>query len=593
MESLDSIALDSATQTNVNKWLNEPYDQETKAKIRELLNDNPQQIVDSFYTNLAFGTGGLRGIMGVGTNRVNNYTVRAATQGLANYINSQPKDQQEFSVFIGYDSRNQSRTFAEESAKVLAANQIRVYLCKHLRPTPLVSFGCRYKTCTAAIMITASHNPPEYNGYKVYWNDGAQVLSPHDKGIIEEVNKITGPLLVNAVDSLQNALIKEVEEEIDNPYLDAIQTLQLHPENNKCNGKNLSIAYTSLHGTGITLMPKALERCGFTNVHYVEKQIIPDGNFPTAHSPNPEELAALKLGIETMRKHHCDLLIATDPDADRVGVVVSHKGEPIALNGNQTAAICLEHICQALTLQNCMPQKGAFIKSIVTTELFQAICDNYQKPCFNVLPGFKYIGEYIRNWEKDPQGFQYIFGGEESYGYLLGTIVRDKDAISSSALICEAALIAKQEGKTLVDKLNDLFYKYGVYEEKLVSVKFPDSKEGKEDMQEGMARLRKEGLKEINGISVKTIEDYLSRVRTYISTGKTEPIALPASDGLSFWLDDGSKVTIRPSGTEAKVKLYCGVVKKVEGSIEQTKELCGTHADQLLEFLKNKLTCSC
>lgn len=581
--------LDPMTAANIALWLNGHYDEGTKEEVRQLIKENPKEATDAFYTSLSFGTGGMRGVMGVGSSRMNVYTIRAATQGLANYVNQQPSPESGHSAFIGFDSRHHSRTFAEEAAKVLAANGIRVFLCRDLRPTPLVSFGCRFKKCTTAIMITASHNPPQYNGYKVYWSDGGQVLPPHDTGIMEEAAKITDPNMVKIASSIDNPLITLVSEEIDAPYIEEGSCLQYYPEDNRRYSKDLKIIYTSLHGTGITLAPKMLAAWGFSNVAFVEKQIIPDGDFPTAKYPNPEEKAALTLGIEQLQATQSDILIATDPDADRVGVVVRHKGEAVILNGNQVASLCLEHVCEALTAKKKMPEKAAFIKTIVTTELFQAICNAYQKPCINVLTGFKYIAETIFEWEKDPHGYQYLFGGEESYGYLLGTIARDKDAITASALISEMALHAKKQGKTLVDLLHDLYQKYGVFHEALLSVGFEESKAGKEKMAQSMANLRQHLPDHIYGIAVSAVEDYLSSIRTDNTTKKTEAITLPKSDVLLFWLADGTKLIIRPSGTEPKVKLYCGVVNKENASIEERLKQSQAKATELLAALKQML----
>ena len=585
----ETINLDPTTARNVESWLTGNYDAETKAEIRKLLKDNPKEIIDAFYTNLSFGTGGLRGIMGVGCNRMNVYTVRNATQGLANHVNKQPKPPEGHSALIGYDSRHHSRQFAEESAKVLAANGIKVFLFKHLRPVPLVSFGCRLKKCSTAIMITASHNPRQYNGYKVYWNDGAQILPPHDKMIIQEVEKITDLSMVKTVD-LSNSLIEMVDDEIDRVYIKETSTLQFYPKENQQWGNDLKIAYTPLYGTGITLMPEELTQWGFNKISYVEQQMTPNGDFPTTPYPNPEEKSALKLGIETLQQSHSDILIANDPDADRVGVAVNHQGEITLFTGNQMACICLQHVCQALTLQNKMPPKAAFIKTIATTELFQAICDSYQKPCFNVLTGFKYIAEKIREWEQKPNGYQYIFGGEESYGYLLGTLTRDKDAIVASALICEAALHAKKQGKTLVDLLHDLYRKHGVYYENLLSITFDDSKAGKDQMAAGMANFRQHTPHTIMDIEVVAIEDYQSSTKTSLKTGKTEPLTLPKSNVLLFWLADQSKLIIRPSGTEPKIKIYCGVVQKIVDSIPDAVKNCQNKTNQLLATLKQHLT---
>lgn len=582
------MTMTSDTQKNIDLWLHGKYDEKTKDAIKKLVQENPEEAISAFYTNMSFGTGGMRGLMGVGTNRMNIYTIAQATQGLANYINKQAKTGRRDAVFIGYDSRNQSKEFAEEAAKVLAGNGIYVYLCKDIRPTPFVSFGCRYKGCTSAIMITASHNPPEYNGYKVYWNDGGQILPPHDVGIIHEVDQVKTIEMVKKAPSLADPLIESVQPEVDDAYLSTLTDLQLYPKDNQKYGNELKVVYTSLHGTGITLVPEALKRWGFSNLTLVKEQCIPDGNFTTTKSPNPEEKAALQLGIELLKSTGSDILIATDPDADRVGVVVNQNENPIILNGNQIACICLEHICNALIKHGKMPSNAAFIKTIVTTELFRAIADNYGKSCFDVLTGFKYIAQKIAEWEKDHR-FQYIFGGEESYGYLFGTYVRDKDAISASALICETALAAKREGKTLVDLLHDLFRKYGLYYEKLLSIKFEESKEGKESMSKAMSAIEKNPPRTIGNISVKTIENYLELTRTDLATGNTEAILLPKSDVLAFRLHDGSKLTIRPSGTEPKIKIYCEVVVKEFTNIDDAIKEADAKADRLLNAFKNAL----
>ncbi len=583
-------AFDLTTQKNIDLWLNGQYDEKTKAQIRALLKENPHEAIDAFYTNLTFGTGGLRGLMGVGSNRMNNYTVRAATQGLAQYILKQPKDpEKEHAVVISYDSRQHSREFAEETAKVLAGNGIRAYLFKEMRPSPFTSFACRYLHCLAGVMITASHNPALYNGYKAYWSDGGQVIPPHDQGIIQEASKITDPTMVKTVPSLHHPLIEEIEQEIDTAYLQTIQTLQSNPEINQKKGKELNLVYTSLHGTGITIMPQALRSWGFSSIHYVEPQIIPDGTFPTVKSPNPEEKETLKMGIDLLLQTNSDLLIATDPDADRVGAAVRHHGEAVRLNGNQIAAICLEYLCEALSQQNRLPPRAAFVKSIVTTELFQAICDAYQRPCFNVLTGFKYIAEKIHEWETLPNAYQYIFGGEESYGYLLGTFVRDKDAIISSLLLCEVALQAKLQGKTLIDRLYDLYLRYGIYEEGLLSLNFGETKEGKEKMALGMRKIREAHLKSIHEIPVVAIEDYLSSTKLSLPSGKTEPLTLPVTDLIVYWLQDQSKVMIRPSGTEPKVKIYGGVIQKEFSSIPEGIQRANQRCKELLEFIQQIL----
>ena len=584
--------MDSKTAFNISLWLNGCYDEETKKNVRHLVQNDLKEAIDAFYTDLSFGTGGMRGLMGIGSNRLNDYTVRATTQGLANYINYQPASSQGHSVFIGFDSRHHSHKFAEEAAKVMAAKGIRVFLCKDIRPTPLVSFGCRLKKCTAAIMITASHNPSGYNGYKVYWSDGGQVLPPHDTGIMQEISKVTDPIMVEKVFCVKHPLITFVSEEIDAAYINEATKLQYYPEENCQYGKDLKIVYTSLHGTGITLTPKMLKAWGFSNILLVDEQVIPDGNFPTAKFPNPEEKAALTLGIKKILATESDLLIATDPDADRVGIAVLHHHNVVVLNGNQIACLCLEHICEALTAQGKMPENAAFIKTIATTELFQSICDFYNKPCFNVLTGFKYIAEKILKWEKDlylegADSRSYIFGAEESYGYLFGTLTRDKDAVLTAALISQMALQAKRKNRTLVDLLYDLYRKYGVFVEDRISVSFNESKDGKEKMKQRMNYLRQHMQTEIQGIAVTAVEDYLSSLKTDFKTGNIEKIYLPTSDVLLFKLTDGSKLIIRPSGTEPKIKLYCDVNEHLSSSIEETIKRLQNKAANLLSALKH------
>lgn len=579
--------LDIETKKNVDHWLKGDYDNTVKNEIRELLEKDPQSIIDRFYTTLSFGTGGLRGIMGVGSNRMNQYTIRDATQGLANYINQQPKPDKGHAVFIGFDSRRNSQFFAEEAAKVLAGNGIRVILTPELRPTPFVSFGCRMLQCSAAIMITASHNPPDYNGYKVYWSDGAQILPPHDEGIIQEVKKITDPKMVISVETVHHPLITFSDKALDEAYVESTVPHQLYPLQNKESGRDLKVIYTSLNGTGITLIPSTMRAWGFTNIEYVKEQIIPDGDFPTLKSPNPEDPSALKLGIDLMQKNTGDLLIANDPDADRVGVAVLHQGKVRILNGNEIACICLEHVIQGLTAENSMPENGAFIKTIATTELFQAICKANNRPCFNVLTGFKYIAEKIRHWEEGLDGsYQFIFGGEESYGYLIGTQVRDKDAIISSALICEVALHAKLQRKTLVDLLEEIWRKYGLYQEQLVSVNFPETKEGKTKMAQGTEKLRKTPPKQILGVDVLVLEDYNNSTKLDVKTGHVETLDLPKSDVLVFHLADQSKVMVRPSGTEPKIKLYGGVVVKDYDNVDEAVIKAQNYAKDLLLDLK-------
>ncbi len=581
-------ALAPEVRLRVDQWLNGSFDSKTKDKIRELLRDNPQEIVDAFYTNLSFGTGGLRGVMGVGTNRMNKYTVQFATQGLANYMKQQPAPAQGHAVFIGYDCRHDSDRFAIEAARVLAGNGIRVFITEALRPTPLVSFGCRYKGCTAAIMITASHNPPAYNGYKVYWNDGGQVLPPHDQGIINEVRKINEPSQVQLADP-DTKLIQRVGRDVDSAYLDAISTLQHYPEVNRAEGGTLKVVFTNLHGTAATLVPGALKRWGFTQRIDIEEQLSPSGDFPTVESANPEDPKALALGIKKLCEVNGDILLGTDPDADRVGAVVLHNGEPVILTGNQVACLCLAHVCEALHSQHRLPANAAFVKTVVTSELFKTIAEHYNRLCLDVLPGFKYIAECIRNWELQGDIHRFLFGGEESYGYLLGTNTRDKDAVIICALLCEVALHAKRSGKTLVDRLNALYRQHGIHREKLLSLNFPETQAGREQMNAAMRSLRASPPRAFGGSPIKCVEDYQTSIRTFTDTGKAETITLAKSNMLIFWLADETKVVIRPSGTEPKVKCYCGVVYHGYSDIERGIVVADSRANEVLEEIRRTL----
>lgn len=551
-------SLPKEIETKTQEWLSDSFDKETQQEVQKLLEGDPAAVIDAFYTTVAFGTGGMRSVMGVGTNRLNRYTVRFATQGLANYILSQstyhPK------VFIGYDSRHHSREFAEETARVLAGNKIEVFITKNLRPTPFVSFGCRHHGCTAAVMITASHNSPEYNGYKVYWSDGAQVVPPHDLGIMAEVEKVTHPNAVKLA-PFKDALIHEVEKEDDEAYFEALTPLQNHPEANQKEGSSLHIVYSPLHGCGSTTLPEALKRWGFTNLSFVEAQKLPDGDFPAAHSPNPEQKETLQLGIDQLLAEKGAIFIATDPDADRMGVVVRHQEKSVILNGNQIASLCLYYLCNTRSL----PENSAAVTTIVTTELFRLIAESYNVTPFEVLTGFKYIGEKIHEWEQT-HDHSFLFGAEESLGFLYGTHARDKDATIAACLLAEMTLQLKKEGRTLIDLLNEIYKKYGPFLETQISIPFGGGKEGMEKMKTVMEALRKSPPTAINKQKVIEVTDYLS-----------DHTALPKSNVLLFRVDDHSKFVIRPSGTEPKIKIY-GLVRhnekgKLDASLESLKSL--------------------
>lgn len=560
-------SFDSVTKRRIEEWLQGPYDAASKEEIRRLLKEDPKALSDAFFKTLSFGTGGMRGVMGVGTNRMNIYTIRRATKGLANYI--QKQGLHSLPVFIGYDSRINSKLFAQEAACVLAGSKIQVRLTQDICPTPLVSFGCRHFGCVAAIMITASHNPPQYNGYKVYWSDGAQVVPPHDTGIIHEVEHLSQAMPETA--DLFSPFIQKVGDELINAYLGHVAAMQLYPKLKK---DLLKIVYSPLHGTGIKVLPRAFALWGFSSVSCVEEQSSPDGHFPKAPSPNPEDKNALKLGTQQLLSSESDLFIATDPDADRIGVVLKDGS---ILSGNQVGCLLLDHIGSALGKQGNIPPHAAAIKTIVTTELFPKIARKYGLLCVDVLTGFKYIGEKIREWEEAKNPNQYLFGAEESCGYLFRSFVRDKDAISSACLIAEAAALAKSENTTLLDRLYQLYTEHGLHREGVRNIQFSDSLEGMQDMNATMQKLRQHPPTTIGGKKVSALEDYQHGFN-----------GLPPSDVIRLWLEDESKLVIRPSGTEPKLKIYGEIVEKASSSLKEQilqadKRLQAMLHDQVLE----------
>jgi phosphoglucomutase len=511
------------------------------------------ELADAFYRDLEFGTGGLRGIMGVGTNRMNKVTVAMATQGLANYLKKEFASLKQIKMAIAYDSRNNSAYFAKIAAEVLSANDIKVFLFKELRPTPVLSFTVRHLNCQSGIVITASHNPKEYNGYKVYWNDGGQLVDPHDVNVIAEVQKIKGFEEVNF--DAKPELIEVIADEIDQVYLDKVCALSLSPEIILKN-QDINIVYTALHGTGITLVPEALKRFGFKNISIVEEQCIPDGNFPTLKSPNPEEPSALQMGIEKAISTGAELVMATDPDADRVGIAVKNeKNEFILLNGNQTASILIWYLLKKWKEKSKITGNEFIVKTIVTTELLKEIAIKFGVDCMDVLTGFKYIAEIIRLNEGKKV---FIGGGEESYGYLVGDFVRDKDAVISCCMIAEIATYAKESRITLFGLLQDIYLEFGMYYEGLLSVT-KKGKTGAEEIQQMMVEYRTNPIDQIAGSKVVSIKDYQLQIEINIETNSKKTIHLPKSNVLQFFTEDGSKITIRPSGTEPKIKFYFGV----------------------------------
>ncbi|MDN3503998.1 MAG: phospho-sugar mutase [Rhabdochlamydiaceae bacterium] len=539
----------------VKSWLDGPYDNETKNEILSLQKEDPSALEDAFYKDLSFGTGGMRGIMGVGTNRMNIYTIGKATQGLANYINEHLKTNDHPSCVICYDSRHHSHEFATWCARVLAGNGIEVWISKELRPTPFTSFMMRKKEAVAGIMLTASHNTKEYNGYKVYGPDGAQVVAPHDKGIVDAFYNIKSMDDVN-VASADSQLIKELTTEDDDLFIKAIAKLQIHPQEANDFGDQIKIIYSSLHGCGITLIPQAFESWGLTNYEFVKKQVIADGDFPTVIKPNPEDLEALSMGTKQMIKNHGDIFIANDPDADRVGVVCMHEGKPYPLTGNEIAAICFYHIVNTMQQKETLTRNHACVSTIVTTRLLKKIANDFKVHYYDVLTGFKYIGEKIHQFEQEENPHQFLFGAEESYGYLIGTHSRDKDAIVASCMIAQIALHLKLKGLTLVDLLHDIYQLYFIHKEAQKVIALEDSPEGLKKKEHIMQALRDPNLTKLDDESIVRIEDYQSGKWHNLITNESGKLDLPKSDVLVFELEDESRFIIRPSGTEPKVKIY-------------------------------------
>ena len=544
--------MDAAIQEKVTIWLNGNYDQATKDEITRLQQDNPNELIESFYRNLEFGTGGLRGIMGVGTNRMNKYTVGMATQGFANYLKrSFPGT--EIRVAIAHDSRNNSRFFAETTANVFAANGIKVFLFQSLRPTPELSFAIRHLHCQGGVVCTASHNPKEYNGYKAYWDDGGQLVPPHDKNVIAEVEKIAGVDAVKWGGGESN--ITMIGKDIDESYIGMVRNLSVYPEVIE-RQHNLRIVYTSIHGSGIKLVPEVLQRFGFTNVHVVDEQATPDGNFPTVIFPNPEESEAMSIGLRKAQQIDADILLGTDPDADRVGIgVKDKKGRWLLMNGNQTAVLAFNYMIEARKAKGLAEANDMVIKTIVTTELIDEIARRNEIKCYNTLTGFKYIAELIKEkeWREN-----YIIGGEESYGLMIGDQVRDKDAVSAVALLCEMAAYEKDQGRTLYEKVIDLYVKYGFYKESLISLT-RKGMNGQKEIAEMMTAYRTKPPATINGSPSVQLLDYDTHTGRNLTTGETWTIDLPKSNVLQFILADGSKISARPSGTEPKIKFYFSV----------------------------------
>ena len=550
---IKTLNIDESAKQNATAWLNGEYDEATKQAIRNMAEQNPNELNESFYRNLEFGTGGLRGIMGVGTNRMNKYTVAMATQGLANYVKMVNPNEKELRAAVSHDSRNHSREFAEITANVLAANGYKVYLFDGMRPTPELSFAVRHFKCHTGVMVTASHNPKEYNGYKAYWSDGCQLTAPHDTAVIDEVLKIKSIADVKMSGGEKNITI--IGEDVDKVYLNRVEANSLNPELIKKH-HDVKIVYTPLHGTGITLIPRMLKQLGFTNVNVVEAQAVPDGNFPTTPSPNPEEKAAMKMAVELAQQIDADIVFASDPDADRVGVAVKRPdGEWMLLNGNQTMSVLIYYIVKQWQEKHLLTGNEFMVKTIVTSELPADIATRAGIKIYDVLTGFKFIGAKIRELE----GLEtFIAGGEESYGYMIGDFVRDKDAVAACSMIAEIAAWALEQGKTFFDVLVDIYREYGFYKEGLLSV-VRKGKSGAEEIQQMMRDYRNNPPQEIDGEKVVCIKDYQVLESKDLVSGKVTKINLPKSNVLQFFTDKGNKITVRPSGTEPKIKFYFGV----------------------------------
>ena len=546
------ILTKDAIRKRAGSWLSDEFNEETRTEVRQLLEGDEKKLIDAFYQDLEFGTGGLRGIMGAGTNRMNIYTVGMATQGLANYIIKQCGNKG-IKVAIAYDCRNNSRYFAETTANIFSANDFEVYLFESLRPTPELSFAIRQYKCQSGVVITASHNPPEYNGYKAYWNDGGQVVAPHDTAIIDEVRKIKSVSEIKF--DKKSEKIKIIGKETDDLFLREALKMSINPEV-IASHSNIGIVYTPIHGTGIRLVPPALKLLGFTNIINVPEQDISDGNFPTVKSPNPEEPEALKMAIDTAVAKRADLVMATDPDADRLGVAVRDiSGDFVLLNGNQTATILIWYILSQYAEKKKYRGNEYIVKTIVTTDLLERIADSFGVEYFNVLTGFKFIAEVIRENEGIKK---YIGGGEESYGFLPGDYVRDKDAVASCMLVAEAAAWAESKGKSLYKLLIDIYIRYGYFKEKLVNIT-RKGKEGADEIKNMMNGYRSNPPEKINNSRIIMINDYEKQISHDILTGTKNAIGLLKSDVLQFFLEDGSKISVRPSGTEPKIKYYISV----------------------------------
>ncbi|MBI1184645.1 phospho-sugar mutase [bacterium] len=570
--------LDPQIQAALNQWLGSEYDAETQQRVQQLIDSQDEKaLVDAFYKKLEFGTGGLRGIMGDGPNRMNKYTVGAATQGFANYLNK-TYPQGNIKVAIAFDSRNNSQYFAQIVANIFSANNIKVYLYEALRPTPQLSYTIRSLQCQGGVVLTASHNPKEYNGYKAYWNDGGQLLTPHDKNVIEEVNAITSVTQINFEPKAEN--IELLGEAMDRQYRMALKGLSL--DNGFVATQNdLKIVFSSIHGTGITQVPQTLKLWGFNNVHVIEEQAEPNGNFPTVVYPNPEEEEAMTLSLQKARELDADIAMACDPDSDRVGCAVkNHQGEFVLLNGNQIGSLLVHYVLTRKSESQAFSGHDFVVRTIVTTALVDQIAAQFNIPVYHTLTGFKYIGDLITKLEGREK---FLVGGEESYGYMVGDLTRDKDAIVSCAFIAEMTAYYKNQGKSLFDALLDMYAQFGFYREKLVSIT-KKGKEGAEEIAAMMTKMRQNPPSTLGGSKVVVIKDYQSLKSLNVSTGQSESIDMPKSNVLQFITEDGSTISARPSGTEPKIKFYCSVNSPLDdkSKYNETAKILDQKVDALM-----------
>ncbi len=579
-EKLDSLNLSDEIKGRIKEWLSPEYDEETRKEIEELIEkEDIKELEDRFFKELEFGTGGLRGVIGAGSNRMNIYNVRKATQGLSNYLKEYFKDRESISVAIAYDSRRMSDRFALETALVLAGNGIKAFLFDSLRPTPMLSFTVRYLKCQAGVVITASHNPPEYNGYKVYWEDGGQIVPPHDKNIIshvKKIKKISEVSIISKEEAMNKGLLEYIGEEVDKAYLDNVVSLSLNPDIVKEYGDKIKIVYTPLHGAGNIPVRKALERMGFKNIIVVKEQEQPDGNFPTVRYPNPEESEAMTLALKYAEEHDADILIGTDPDSDRMGVGIrDEQGKHFLINGNQAASLLTWYILSQLKEKNKLPENGMIVKTIVTTDLMKEIANDFGITTEETLTGFKYIGEKIRiNEELKEAGKpykQYIFGGEESYGYLAGTFVRDKDAVISTVLFSEMTAYLKSKGKSVAQQLDEIYQKYGYFKEELHSLTLKGV-EGVERIKNIMEYFRNNPPEKIGDYKIIKIGDIKKKELFNVIENKVEATYdLPESNVIILFLEENTKITMRPSGTEPKIKFYFASFEKNIDNLNEVK----------------------